>query len=258
MTEPAELCDVLYEDIYAQRQDVPFYVELARESAGTVLEAACGTGRVLIPCARASATMVGFDIKASRLHICRGKLEREPATVRARVTLSDGDMRTCDFGSGFALITMPFRGFQDLLTPEDQHAALVNMHRHLRIGGRIALDVFNPSIPFLADESASREFTDGTFPLAGDAGTVTLAYRVAGRDYVRQLQDVEEIIYVTRTGRPRERQMRQFTTRYIFRYELEYLLQLTGFDVEHVFGDFRRGPFGAHYPGELVIVARKR
>ena len=73
-----------------------------------------------------------------------------------------------------------------------------------------------------------------------------------------QLQDVEEIIYVSRPGRERIREARQFTTRYIFRHELEYLLELTGFRVEHVFGDFQRGAFGAEYPGELIVVARKR
>jgi hypothetical protein len=43
---------------------------------------------------------------------------------------------------------MPFRGFQDFVTPEDERAELEKMHRHLRVGGRIALDVFNPSIRY--------------------------------------------------------------------------------------------------------------
>ena len=36
-------------------RDVGFYVELARAAQGPVLEMACGTGRVLLPIARALA-----------------------------------------------------------------------------------------------------------------------------------------------------------------------------------------------------------
>ncbi|MEK6572561.1 MAG: class I SAM-dependent methyltransferase, partial [Bacteroidota bacterium] len=42
---------------YRERQDVEFFVSLARESGGPVLELGCGTGRVLLPLARA-----GFEI----------------------------------------------------------------------------------------------------------------------------------------------------------------------------------------------------
>ena len=46
---------------YRERQDVGFFVEMAHEAAGPVLEIGCGTGRVLIPTARAGVEIIGLD-----------------------------------------------------------------------------------------------------------------------------------------------------------------------------------------------------
>ena len=45
----------LYDHVvpYRERQDIGFFLEAALESGGPVLEIGCGTGRVLIPTARA-------------------------------------------------------------------------------------------------------------------------------------------------------------------------------------------------------------
>jgi hypothetical protein len=45
--------------------------------------------------------------------------------------------------------------------------------------------------------------------------------------------------------------------RYLFRFEVEHLLARSGFTVEHVYADYERNPYGSHYPGELIVVARK-
>ena len=59
---------------YSGRADVDFFVGMARESPGAVLEVGCGTGRVLIPTARARMDIVGLDLSARMLSICREKL----------------------------------------------------------------------------------------------------------------------------------------------------------------------------------------
>jgi hypothetical protein len=45
--------------------------------------------------------------------------------------------------------------------------------------------------------------------------------------------------------------------RYLFRFEAEHLLVRSGFQVETVYADYDRRPFGSKYPGELIIVATK-
>ena len=62
-----------------------------------VIELGCGTGRVLIPTARAGFEITGLDLSPFMLNECRKKLEKQPENVKARVKLVQGNMTA--FGS---------------------------------------------------------------------------------------------------------------------------------------------------------------
>lgn len=85
----------LYDSVplYAARTDVQFYVAEAAQVEGAVLEIGCGTGRVLLPIARAGHTVVGVDASAQMLARCRTKLADEPEGVRSRTGLHKADAR---------------------------------------------------------------------------------------------------------------------------------------------------------------------
>jgi len=242
---------------YRERQDVAFFVELAREAGGPVLEVGCGTGRVLIPTARAGFEIVGLDLSPSMLAVCRESLAQEPAEVQARVELVEGDMRDFDLGRQFHLATIPFRPFQHLTTVEDQIACLKTIHRHLKPGGRLALDLFNPSLPYLADDARLEEFGDEPEITMPDGRRVIRRARIAGRDYFNQVQDSELIYYVTHPDGRQERLVHAFAMRYLFRFEAEHLLARCGFEIEALYADYNRSPYGTTYPGDLIFVARK-
>jgi len=88
-----------YDWSYSERkEDIPFYVRLARECGSPVLEVACGTARVLIPLAREGFEVVGIDFSEHMLAIAREKLEKESPEVRRRVSLVQADMREFDLG----------------------------------------------------------------------------------------------------------------------------------------------------------------
>ncbi len=57
-------------DYHAKHGDVKFYVDFATESGGPILEIGCGTGRILIPTARASINITGLDKSEEMLNIC--------------------------------------------------------------------------------------------------------------------------------------------------------------------------------------------
>ena len=88
---------------------------------------------------------------------CRGRLSEEPEAVQHRVTLVHSDMRQFNLGSTFTLATIPFRPFQHLLTMEDQLACLASIRRHLRAGGRLVFDLFNPSLDVLVNVPIGQE-----------------------------------------------------------------------------------------------------
>ena len=69
---------------YRTREDVEFFVEAAKESGSPVLELGCGTGRVLIPTARAGIEVTGLDAPEVMLGVCAVHLQKEPEEVRSR------------------------------------------------------------------------------------------------------------------------------------------------------------------------------
>src|ERR1700746_824555 len=124
--------------------DAPFYLGLAKEIGGPVLEIGCGTGRVLLPLARGEIEIHGADNSAPMLGVLRDSLAREDAEVRRRVTLHAGDMREFRLNRTFPLVTIPFRPMQHMHTVADQVRALTTAAAHLADGGILAFDVFYP------------------------------------------------------------------------------------------------------------------
>ncbi len=242
---------------YRQREDVAFFVDVARESGGPVLEVGCGTGRVLIPTARAGIEITGLDASPAMLKVCRTSLEREPEDVRGLVTLVQGDMRNFGLDDRFALVTLPFRPFQHLLEVADQTTCLRCIHAHLEEGGRLVLDLFNPMIERLSEAKYPTEFECEPPATLEDGSEMVRSNRMMSRDLARQCIDVELRHDFTFPGGRKEEYVENITLRYFFRYEVEHLLARCGFEVENLYADYARTSFGEIYPGELLFVAKK-
>jgi SAM-dependent methyltransferase len=242
---------------YQEREDVAFYIDMVRGADGPALELGCGTGRVLIPIARAGCAITGIDLSPAMLSVCREKLAGEPADVQSRVQLVKADMRSFDLGRQFSLVTIPFRAFQHLTTVEDQMACLSTVRRHLGPGGRLILDLFNPSIPLLAAPERAEEWGDEPEFTLPDGRRVRRTFRIAGHDYLRQVEGVEMYYNVTHPDGRTERLVHAFPMRYLFRFEAEHLLDRCGYTVEALYAGYDRSAYGSTYPGELIFVARR-
>ena len=249
----------LYDHVipYRDRADVSFFVEAAQIAGQPVLEVGCGTGRVLIPTARAGVVVTGLDLSTHMLGICRGRLLQEPLEVQERVNLQQADMRDFDLGQTFNLITLPFRPFQLLTTVEDQIACLKTIHRHLAPGGRLILDLFNPALDYITRDNIGQEMGEEPPFVTEDGRTVVRRHKITSRDYLNQTFDVEALYYITHSNGTEETSIHAFTMRYIFRFEAEHLLARCGFAIEHLYADYEKQPYGSIYPGELIFIARK-
>lgn len=136
-----------YDDAYASKKDLvdlPFYLDLAQKLGGPVLEIGCGTGRILLPVARAGIPIHGVDNSTAMLSVLKQHLEHEPQEVRTRVSLWEGDLRNFRGKKKYPLVTIPFRAIQHMHTLEDQLAALQTAAIHLEQDGIFAFDVFYP------------------------------------------------------------------------------------------------------------------
>ena len=238
--------------------DVLFYVEEAHRSGGPVLELGCGTGRILIPIAGAGIDVVGLDLSPSMLDVLRGKLTTKvPVEVARRVKIVEGDMRQFSLGRRFPLVIVPYRAFLHLMTVADQLRALEQIREHLEEGGRLALNIFDPSLLLIVERMASggtpRRMGAFTHP---ESGRLTVTWESFTYDPARQILDGHFRFDEYDTGGAVvEQHQVPLTLRWIYRYEMQHLLERAGFAVEALYGDCRRGPFESG--GEQVWIARR-
>lgn len=237
-----------YDYIYAFRtQDVAFYVALAKEGQGPILEVGCGTGRVTLPLLETGREIHGLELSPAMLRIIRQKLADRPQ-ILAR--LHEGDMRTFALAQKFAQMFVPFRAFLHLDSIDDQLRALQNFHRHLLPTGRLIIDIFAPSYRMMSKEQAKSALPAQSLP----DGRIMTALDHVIYSHREQRINVERHIDTILPDGTLKRNIEYFHLRYIFRYEMELLLRQTGFQLDAVYGDFERRPYDFH-SGEMIFVA---
>jgi len=171
----AELYDHI--PLYNSRPDIEFYAGLCRD-AGAALELGCGTGRILIPAARAGCRITGLDQSAGMLARCRAKMDALPPGVREGISLVQADMMAFHLSRKFPLAIAPFRPIQHLTAVADQLAFLHCVREHLAPGGRLVFDVFNPNLAMLAAPINPEETDDTPEQILPGGRRMHRAYRV--------------------------------------------------------------------------------
>lgn len=232
--------------------DLGFYLEFAQQSGSPILELACGTGRVALPLAKAGFEVYGLDISENMLAICRRKVRA--AGLEDQVHLFRADMTKFDLSNiEFNLAFIALRSFMHLLEPQEQISCLECVHKHLCYGGTLILSTIAPDPEKLSQEP-------GPFALQREFGLqngnhVLRMVRLVKHDLARQVRQFEfRFEEYDQTGAPVHERTVPLFTRYTFHYEMQYLLERTGFEVIEVFRDYERNPYDG--TGEMIVVAR--
>jgi SAM-dependent methyltransferase len=233
----------LYDLQYAAyRDDIPFYLRLADELGGPVLELGAGTGRVTEALARAGHQVVAVDVSAAML----GRAEERLGDLDG-LEFVLADMRSLDLGREFPLVLAPFNTLMHAYLVADQDRVLAAVRGHLAAGGTFAFDVFQPHLGPLG--VMRRE------PTWAELGAGAELFLVQHHDPEAQL--VESLYYLDERrpdGTLRRRQAR-LVQRYFNRYELERALAQAGFGTVRLFGGFDKSRLLASSP-MIVALAR--
>jgi SAM-dependent methyltransferase len=119
--------------------DIPFYVKLARNAEGPLVELAVGNGRVAIPVAQATGrTVIGIDSSPAMLEQARCRA----AEAGVQLDLRAADMRDLALDQPAALIYCPFRALLHLPSWADRRRTFERVAVSLRPGGRFAWNAF--------------------------------------------------------------------------------------------------------------------
>jgi SAM-dependent methyltransferase len=219
----------IYDDWSAHMtDDVAFYVELARETPGPLVELAVGNGRVAIPVARETGRPVlGIDSSPSMLAQARERAKAAGVDLELRL----GDMRELDLDEPAGLVYCPFRSLGHLPTWADRRRVFERVHASLRTGGGFAWNffVFDPGIA----ATMHGEWREQN----GVRHRVDHAKHDNRVDITLESGDLISLWWLTRS-------------------EWEGLIDVAGFEVEALYGGFERQPFDESAT-EFVWVVRK-
>ena len=119
--------------------DVPFYVGLARDADGPLVELAVGNGRVAIPVAQATGRrVIGIDSSPAMLAQARVRAVEEGVELDLR----EGDIRELEIEEPAALIYCPGRSLLHLPTWADRRRCFERVAASLLPDGRFAWNAF--------------------------------------------------------------------------------------------------------------------
>lgn len=221
--------------------DLEFYEDCARRYGSPVLELGVGTGRVAWQLAEAGHHVVGVDLSTSMLARAHERGSALSADVRELVELRQGDMADFSLDQRFPLAFILFSTFNHLTDPAAQRSCLNAVRRHLTPGGRLVMDVFDPILDACAESTTSpnpprvavnpetgHEFHRRSIKRVNHpiSQSFTETFRVEEIDADGKLVAFEEPVH---------------HLRWATRQEMRYLFELTGFEVEASFGDFKMG-----------------
>jgi SAM-dependent methyltransferase len=235
--------------------DAPFYLSLAREFGGPVLEIGCGTGRVLLPIAREGIEIHGVDNSGPMIGILKENLARENPRVASKVTIHSGDMREFRLNRSFPLVMIPFRPMQHMHTVADQLSALMSAAIHVAEGGTLAFDVFYPKFEVLP-LGIGEERLEAEWPSPLDPETVTRRY--FRKDAVDKINQTYSLTFIFRSYRKGQLTLEEHDTLKMSYYtypHLRALFRLAGLEPIAEYGSFAKTPLD-NTAEEMIFLLR--
>jgi SAM-dependent methyltransferase len=207
--------------------DIAFYVQLAIEADGPLVELAIGNGRVAIPVAQATGKrVIGIDLSRAMLDQARTRA----AGAGVELDLREGDMRDLALDEPAGLVYCPYRALLHLPTWADRRRTFERVVASLRPGGRFAWNAlaFDHRVAVRLDRQQRQEPVPHTIRYAVGDNRIDLTTAAGARS---------SLWWATKN-------------------EWLGLIDVAGLDLEALYGGFAGEPFGDD-SREYVFVARK-
>jgi SAM-dependent methyltransferase len=231
----------LYDGENARGVDTDFYVELAAGlDAHTIVDLGCGTGLLTRELAVDGRQVIGVDPAAAMLAVARqhSGAERVEWVVGDAAAIGNRDAD---------LVVMTGNVAQVFLEDDDWVAALQGIRLALRPGGQLAFESRNPEARGWEQWTRAATFERFDSPNGPMESWLELVSVQPGRvmfEGHNVFLDTDEVVVV-----PSELRFRT-------QDELTRSLEAHGFAIEHIYGDWQRGPV-TPTSRFMVFVARR-
>ena len=170
------------------KPDFSFYESLIRKSPGLVMDAGCGTGRLLISLLQCGFQVEGCDISELLLTLCRSNADAAGFSP----TLYHQPLQDLPFSNKYSVILLACGTFMCITESDEVDRCLATLHRNLVPGGRLALSIMPSSYLHLIDgpfPTPWEPYYEFAFP--GDAGVLMVDWRATNMNAAEQIIDEE-------------------------------------------------------------------
>jgi SAM-dependent methyltransferase len=258
------------------RRDVAFWRGIARRTGGRTLELGCGTGRVLLPLAKAGVPIVGIDRSEPMIAHARTRLRRLRTAVSASIVR--GDIRQLPFAppsvsvasvvkndsrgvgarrktappvsrGGFDLVIAPYGILQSLVRERDLTETLRAVARVLPPGGIFGLDLV-PDVPRWQEYSRQVSLRG-----RGPRGTPVTLIESVRQDRDRGLTIFDQE-FVEGAGRTRRTHRFSLTFRTVGIQPLRRRLERAGFRIDAVLGSYDGSPWDPRADVWVILASK--
>jgi SAM-dependent methyltransferase len=224
-------------DLYANTDlDVPFFVKEAQGNQ-SVLELMCGTGRLSIPLIEAGVRLSCLDSSPEMLELLKEKLKARGTAIPIY------EMDACHFSlrARYDLVIIPFNSFAEISDPVDQESCFSAIHAHLREEGRFICTLHNPVIRLENVDGKIHQRGIFRLPDSGDHLILSTvenydpATRLVKGAQFYELYDADGVL-----------QSKRFLELAFYLHgkdDFEELVRTQGFEVEALYGDYKRAEF---------------
>ncbi len=242
-----------YDSEHADKtEDLVLYTELAEQFGEPILIVGSGTGRLMLHLAQEGYHVHGIEIEPAMLERARAKREGLPH-LQDLLTFHQGDALKVALDGKFKLAIIPYNTLMHFHDPAAQRTLLKRLREWVVPGGALIIDLPNAGEAFAAPDTEAVTL-ERTF-LEEETGHLVMQQSVSRIDRAEQIMHVTWIYDEIGDEGELTRTVVPVLIRYFFLAEIRLLLEVCGFEMDDVYGDFDRIPFEDGVP-RMIVVAK--
>ena len=252
MPDPYAVDARYYDAIHgAFREDIGLWLSFAGRTDRPVLEVGCGTGRIAFELAAAGHSVTGIDPSAAMLEVARRRADDAALDIAFFEGAPGGLALERDH---YGLVLVPLDVFLYCEDGAAQLAMLEALRGALTFNGLLLLDLPGPALA-LEPESNGQPLL--VFSGETEDGERFDCWHLHEDDLATQ-ERLLRVTYETLTAEGLvRREVSEHRLRYVYRFEVEYLLRLAGLVLADVYGDYDLGPL-TNGSERMIVAARRR
>ena len=232
------------------RDDTGLWLSFAGRTDRPVLEVGTGTGRIALELARAGHDVTGVDPSTAMLALARAKAEADALDV----TFVEG--RAQDLAlerDHYGLVLLPLDVFLYCEDGEEQLELLRRLGESMVFNGLLAIDLPGPAASLDPDSNGQQQLV---FSGETEDGQPFDCFHLHEDDLAMQTRHLRVTYETVDDSGIVRRKVGEHLLRYVYRFELEYLLERAGLVLGDVYGDYELGPL-TNESERMVVMARR-